>query len=180
MSLASRPPLPARGHRPAVRESRPGEAVWPGAGWGGWCEWAPEAELSRPGAALGWIWPQGVWRPREAFSAVESEAVLSARASRRGPTETGHAVWLASFLFEARTKSSCLKRSVSEASQGMPTEQGPHRRVKPCPSQETAQTGRLSAQSSVPLLSSLYVCDGDRSLHCCLLPRAGATMDSDF
>lgn len=111
---------------------------------------------------------------------MESEAVLSARASRRGPTEAGHAVWLASFLFEARTKSSCLKRSVSEASQGMPTEQGPHRRVRPCPLQETAQTGRLSARSSVPLLSSVYVCDGDRSLHCCLLPRAGATMDSDF
>ena len=46
----------------------------------------------------------------------------------------------------------------------MPTEQGPHRKVKPFPLREDAQMGRLCARSSVPLLLSLN-CVRDRLLH---------------
>lgn len=69
-----------------------------------------------------------------------------------------HAVWLTLLLFKPQPRSLCLNRSVSEASRRMPTEQGPHGKVKPCLLREDAQMGRLCAQSGAPLPAVVTLC----------------------
>ena len=70
-----------------------------------------------------------------------------------------HAVWLNLSPFQPQPRSLCLNRSVSEASQGVPTGQDPHRKVKPFPLREDTQMGRLWAPGHAPLvLSSCCVC----------------------
>lgn len=93
-------------------------------------------KLSRPG---NWGWTSFGLGTRaagshwEASLKVESQAVLSQGGIGGEFTQTRPLCWLILFRFKAQTRSLCLNISVSEANQGMPTEQGPHRKVKPFP-----------------------------------------------